>query len=69
VTTLPEIEKSPAGPTIPTVGVDLSQYENSLRNCQNVNDLKESFMALPNNIRSQLTQLKDQIKGSFNANT
>jgi len=56
-------------PTIPNVGVDTSQYENNLRNCRNVNDLKNVFMSIPKNIRQQLTPLKDQIKGSFNANT
>ena len=49
-------------PVIPANNQDLQQFTNQLNQCTNMDQLKSVFMALPNNVKPELTQLKDTIK-------
>ena len=49
-------------PIIPANSADLQQYVTLLNACGNMDDLKNAFMGLPNNVKPELTNLKDEIK-------
>lgn len=52
-------------PVIPANSNDLQQYVNTLNACGNIEQLKQAFMSLPNNVKPELTQLKDTIKAQL----
>lgn len=54
-------------PIVPTNGYDMEQYKTQLSNCQNLDELKQVYMSLPNNIKSELSAFKDQIKNNLGA--
>lgn len=54
-------------PKKPNVGQDLSQYENNLKSCRSIDELKNVFMSIPQSARGQLNSLKDSIKESLSA--
>ncbi len=49
----------------PQVGIDLSGYESQLRSCKTMKELQDSFMAIPREIKPQLTKIKDEVKGAL----
>ena len=51
-------------PIVPTNGYDMEQYKNQLANCKSLDELKQAYMSLPNNIKSELAAFKDQIKNN-----
>lgn len=53
-----------AKPNIPT---DNTAHEKALRACNTLDELKEVFTRLPAHTRTQLTSLKDELKGNLNA--
>lgn len=56
-------------PKKPSVGIDLSGYEQQIRSCKTIEQLKNMFMSIPSSARSQLNGLKDEMKGIINAQT
>lgn len=44
---------------------DLSQYENALKNCKSLDELKSVFMGLPKHVMPKLSKLKDIKKGEL----
>lgn len=49
-------------PVIPANSNDLKQYVDLLNQCGNIEQLKNAFMNLPNNVKPDLTSLKNEIK-------
>ena len=49
-------------PVIPANSNDLKQFVDQLNQCGNIEQLKNVFMNLPNNVKPELTRLKDDIK-------
>lgn len=49
-------------PVIPANNQDLKQFVNQLNQCGNIDQLKNTFMNLPNNVKPELANLKDEIK-------
>ena len=49
-------------PVIPANSADVKQYVDKLNACGNIDQLKQVFMSLPNNVKPELTSLKDTIK-------
>lgn len=49
-------------PVIPANSNDLQQYVSKLNACGSIEQLKSVFMGLPNNVKPELTQLKNNIK-------
>ena len=52
-------------PVIPANSNDLKQYVDQLNKCGSIDQLKQVFMSLPNNVKPELTQLKDAIKAQL----
>jgi len=50
-------------PIIPANSNDLQKYVNQLNQCGTMEQLKNTFMNLPNNVKPELTSIKDEIKG------
>ena len=46
----------------PQVGVDVSQYEASIRSCKTIQELQKAFMDIPRELKPQLTAVKDEMK-------
>lgn len=51
----------------PSEGVDLTGYQESLRACKTMDDLKAAFMAIPKHLQRNLSGLKDEMKGIIDA--
>ena len=49
-------------PIIPANSNDLQQYVDQLNKCGNMDQLKTTFMNLPNNVKPELASIKDEIK-------
>ena len=49
-------------PVIPANSNDLKQYVDLLNQCGNIEQLKNAFMNLPNNVKPDLTSLKNEMK-------
>lgn len=49
-------------PVIPANSSDLKQFVDQLNQCGNIDQLKNTFMNLPNNVKPELSNLKDEIK-------
>lgn len=47
---------------VPVNQNEIQGYANSITNCQTVDKLKSVYLALPNRIKGQLSQLKDETK-------
>ena len=47
---------------IPANNQDLQQYVTKLNQCASIDELKSTFMSLPNNVKPELSALKDTIK-------
>jgi hypothetical protein len=52
-------------PVIPANKNDLKKYVDQLNQCGNIEQLKQVFMSLPNNVKPELAQLKDTIKSQL----
>lgn len=50
---------------IPTNPNDLVPYQQQLDSCQNIEQLKQCYMSLPNNIKSALASYKDEVKNKL----
>ena len=55
-------------PVIPANSQDLQQYVTQLNQCGNIDQLKNVFMSLPNNVKPELSSLKDEIKSRLESN-
>ena len=49
-------------PVIPANSIDVKQYVDQLNACGSIDQLKQVFMGLPNNVKPELTSLKDTVK-------
>ena len=49
-------------PVIPANSIDVKQYVDQLNACGSIEQLKQVFMGLPNNVKPELTSLKDTVK-------
>ena len=49
-------------PVIPANSNDLKQYVEQLNKCGTIEQLKNTFMNLPNNVKPELIAMKDEIK-------
>lgn len=49
-------------PVIPVNNQDLKQHVDKINACGNIEQLKNVFMSLPNNVKPDLTALKDEVK-------
>lgn len=47
---------------VPTNPNELGQYQQQLDSCQTMDQLKQCYMNLPNNIKSELAGYKDEVK-------
>lgn len=47
---------------IPDTNQDLSAYEELLRECKSMDDLKKTFGELPKHLKPKLVQIKDEVK-------
>ena len=47
---------------VPTNPNDLDAYKTQLDSCQNMEQLKQCYMSMPNNIKSELASYKDEVK-------
>lgn len=52
---------------IPPDPNEISNYAESLNNCRTIDELKGAYFALPNNIKGQLLNLKNEIKSRLEA--
>lgn len=52
-------------PVIPANSSDTKQYVDKLNQCGSIEQLKQVFMALPNNVKPELSSLKDTIKAQL----
>lgn len=51
----------------PDTAIDLTEYENQLRGCGDMDSLKQVFMGLPKHIKPRMVSLKDEIKEKIDA--
>jgi hypothetical protein len=52
---------------VPTDPNELGQYQQQLDSCKDMEQLKQCYMAMPNNIKSALSSYKDQVKQRIGA--
>lgn len=48
--------------TVPINPNDLGVYKSQLDSCENIDQLKQCYMSMPNNIKSELASYKDEVK-------
>lgn len=50
---------------IPQSGEDLSTWENTLRQCESMEQLQEAYMSIPKHMKPQLAEIKDEMKAKL----
>jgi hypothetical protein len=53
---------------IPQTKEDLSTFENKINSCKTLDELKNTFTAIPKHLKTRLIAAKDKRKGELNAN-
>jgi len=54
---------------IPQTNQDISQYQASLNACENMDELKKAFTAIPKHLKPMLDSLKNSMKDKLNDNS